>query len=279
MLRAFALAVTLVAVAPSASALAAPTEAPANGAPVATETQSGTTTYFGKVKDAAKSAPSVAAKAAPKPRPLPPTLTASIDLSRQTMTVSIDGEQRYRWPISSGTSRYPTPTGNFMPQRTAKMWYSKQYDNAPMPNAVFINGGVAVHGTFQTAALGSPASHGCIRLSPANAKTFYSLVERHSIYRTRVSVRGRPRWRDNDIANRRDRRDNEYASNDNGWFWGGSSRSNDDRYDDDRDSARKRERKNYTYAYVDGVRTKVYRRSNGGYAYKDVPKRKRSSQE
>ena len=35
------------------------------------------------------------------------------------------------------------------------MWYSRKYDNAPMPNAVFINGGVAVHATQHVSRLGS----------------------------------------------------------------------------------------------------------------------------
>ena len=195
------LAAALLAVAPSVSVLAEPNEAPANGAPATTDTQSGTTTFFGNAESEKKSAAEVAKKEHVA-EPLHPTLTASVDLSRQTMTVSVNGESRYRWPISSGTSKYPTPTGKFLPQWKSRMWYSKKYDNSPMPNAVFINGGVAVHGTYHTAALGSPASHGCIRLSPANAKTFYNLVERHGMMRTRVSVYGRPNWRDNAIASR-----------------------------------------------------------------------------
>lgn len=253
MLRAIILAVTFVAAVPCFSALAEPNEKP-NGAAATTETPSGTTTFFGSAKE---NAPVVAKKEhVAKPRPLPPTLTASVDLSRQTMTVSVNGEARYRWPISSGTSRFPTPTGNFSPQWTSKMWYSKKYDNSPMPHAVFINGGVAVHGTYHTAALGSPASHGCIRLSPANARTFYTLVQRHGLQRTRVSVHGRPRWRDDAVARRDSRRDSDYASGGGGWFWGnwgGDDYSREMRKKDRRDRAyrdeRKRRRHSKGYAY------------------------------
>lgn len=264
MLRRMILAAILFA-APSVAAMAAPSEAPANGASTTTETQSGTTTYFGKAKE--ETAP-VEAKKEPvaKPRPLPPTLTASIDLSRQTMSVSVNGEPRYRWRISSGTQQYATPTGNFYPQWTSRMWYSKKYDNAPMPNAVFINGGVAVHGTYHMAALGRPASHGCIRLAPSNAKIFYDLVQRHGMMRTRVSVHGRPNWGSSAVARRDSRDDDAYASNSGGSFWGnifGGPQSADG--------------KKTRYVYIDGVRTKVYRSKNGKYYYKKTKGQKKYS--
>lgn len=240
MLRAVVLAVAFIAAVPGISALADPNETSGSEATTSPETSSGTTFFFGKSDDAA---PAVAKKeTAPKPRPLPPTLTASIDLSRQVMTVSVNGEPRYSWRVSSGTSRYPTPTGSFRPEWTSKMWYSKKYDNAPMPNAVFINGGVAVHGTYHTAALGSPASHGCIRLSPANARTFYNLVQSHGLQRTRVSVHGRPRWGDEAIARRDTRREREYASAGGGWIWG-----NWDNGDEDAPVVRRKVRKERAY--------------------------------
>ena len=273
MLRSVALAVTFFAVIPSISALAEPDQSNSKAAAATAETSSGTTTFFGK---APESAPAVAKEepAVVKPQPLPdPTLTASVDLTRQVMTVSVNGEARYSWAISSGTAQYPTPTGNFRPEWTSKMWYSRKYDNAPMPNAVFINGGVAVHGTYHTGALGSPASHGCIRLSPANARTFYSLVQRHGLKYTRVSVHGRPNWRGGAaIASRRDsQRYDDYASNDQSWFWGGSA-SSDSYYD--APPTRKRDRKGYAYVYINGVPTKVkvIRRKNGDYAYKLAPR-------
>ncbi|WP_045836716.1 L,D-transpeptidase [Hyphomicrobium sp. 99] len=279
MLRAFAL-VAIFAAVHSVSVLAAPSDNETKAAGPATESQSGTTTFFG---DASKSTPEAAtekpAPVAAKPKPLPPpTLTASIDLSRQTMSVSVNGEPRYSWVISSGTSQYPTPTGNFHPQWTSKMWYSRKYDNAPMPHAVFINGGVAVHGTYHLAALGSPASHGCIRLAPANAKTFYNLVQSHGLTMTRVSVHGRPNWRDGGaIASRRDRdqrRDEDVASSgSSNWFWGNSWGSDDSAYDTR--PLKKKDLKAAGYVMIDGVPTKVYRRKNGDYVYKVPPRPKK----
>ena len=38
-----------------------------------------------------------------------------------------------------------------------KMWYSKQWDNAPMPHAVFFTKeGHAIHGTYEVKRLGKP---------------------------------------------------------------------------------------------------------------------------
>lgn len=57
------------------------------------------------------------------------------------------------------------------------MHYSRKYHNSPMPYSIFFRGGYAIHGTGAVSQLGRPASHGCIRLAPANAATLYSLVQ------------------------------------------------------------------------------------------------------
>lgn len=164
-----------------------------------------------------------AAAAAPAPLP-PPTLTVSIDLASQQMTVSENGEAIYSWPISSGTAEFPTPRGTFRPQWTAKMWYSRKYDMAPMPNAVFINGGVAVHATQHVSRLGSPASHGCIRLAPGNARTFYNLVHRHGLKMVRVAIHGTPKWRGPAMVSQKKIKSQQYASQeDSGWWFSGPS--------------------------------------------------------
>jgi len=46
-----------------------------------------------------------------------------------------------------------------------------------MPHSIFFRGGYAIHGTYEVAHLGRPVSHGCVRLSPANAATLYALVK------------------------------------------------------------------------------------------------------
>lgn len=123
---------------------------------------------------------------------LEPTLGIDIDLSRQMMTVSENGVVLHSWQISSARYGYKTPVGSYQPTWMAKMWYSRQYDYAPMPHAIFFHKGVAIHATYALRALGRPASHGCVRLAPKNAAALFKLVNRHGKERTKIVVHGRP---------------------------------------------------------------------------------------
>lgn len=148
--------------------------------------------------DAGVDKPAVTAIAPAAPRaaspvvrkPAAPKLTVRIDLSAQRLSLAYDGASHETWAISSGRDGFETPRGVFRPKWSSKMWYSRKYDNAPMPHAVFFNGGVAVHGTQSLGMLGRPASHGCIRLAPANAARFYALVHTYGYAATRIEVIG-----------------------------------------------------------------------------------------
>jgi lipoprotein-anchoring transpeptidase ErfK/SrfK len=111
-----------------------------------------------------------------------------ISKSQQTMYVYVNRELTYVWPVSTGRGRYDTPGGTFRPHRLERRWYSTKYSGAPMHNAVFYNGGYAIHATTEVSRLGSRASHGCIRLAPGNARTFYALVSQQGAGRTRISI-------------------------------------------------------------------------------------------
>ncbi len=100
-----------------------------------------------------------------------------INLGNQTMHVTADGGEDYVWPISSGRAGFRTPTGSYRPQRMMAMAYSAKYHNSPMPHSIFFRGGYAIHGTMATGSLGRPASHGCVRILPANAAVLYQLVQ------------------------------------------------------------------------------------------------------
>jgi len=116
------------------------------------------------------------------------SLVAKIDVSNQTMTVTKHGRVIYTWRVSTARKGYITPRGSYRPQRLHKMWYSRKYDMSPMPYSVFYHGGYAIHGTNAVKRLGSPASHGCVRLLTANAATFYSLVKQVGPGNTRIIV-------------------------------------------------------------------------------------------
>jgi hypothetical protein len=107
------------------------------------------------------------------------------------MTVFVDGVELYSWPVSTGARGYSTPSGTYTASSMNKIWYSKQWDNAPMPNAIFFTkDGHAIHGTMEEKNLGKPASHGCVRLSKKNAATLYALVEANGLPQTQVVLTG-----------------------------------------------------------------------------------------
>jgi lipoprotein-anchoring transpeptidase ErfK/SrfK len=113
-----------------------------------------------------------------------------IDKPTQVMTVTVDGQVAYRWPVSTGATVYSTPPGTYKPFRLEAMHYSKEWDNAGMPNSIFFTSrGHAVHGSNHPG-LGTPVSHGCVRLSLTNAATLYALVGARELAQTTVVVKG-----------------------------------------------------------------------------------------
>jgi len=123
--------------------------------------------------------------------PAASTVLVNIDKTRQRMRVFLDGVERYNWPVSTGLPGYSTPSGTYKASSMNQIWYSKQWDNAPMPHAVFFTReGHAIHATNEVKRLGKPASHGCVRISPHNASTLYDLVAKSGLENTRVVLAG-----------------------------------------------------------------------------------------
>lgn len=115
----------------------------------------------------------------------------TVDKDNQQMTVAVDGIETYRWPVSSGLPSYETPNGSFRAFRMEEDHYSKEFDEAPMPHAVFFTKlGHAIHGTDSVNRLGSPASHGCVRLSRENAAKLFALVKEQGVLNTTVTLSG-----------------------------------------------------------------------------------------
>jgi hypothetical protein len=119
-------------------------------------------------------------------------VTVTIDKSIQQMTVEVDGQQLYQWPVSTGKgAQYDTPSGTFKAFRMEKDHFSKEWDDAPMPFSIFFTKkGHAIHGSFDVKRLGTPASHGCVRLLPANAEKLFALVEKEGVLNTTVVLTG-----------------------------------------------------------------------------------------
>jgi lipoprotein-anchoring transpeptidase ErfK/SrfK len=123
-----------------------------------------------------------------RPPALPPIVVARIDVSAQSMFVTTYSWPTGYWKVSTAREGYHTPRGSYRVTRTAAVYFSKKYDNAPMPNSVFFYGGYAIHGTYHIGGLGRPASHGCVRLAPVNAAKLYALVKQYGASRTLITI-------------------------------------------------------------------------------------------
>lgn len=115
-------------------------------------------------------------------------VNVEVDVGAQTMQVYVNGQHKHSWRVSTGRKGNETPSGRYRAKRIEEEWYSTIYDDAPMPHAVFFNGGYAIHGTYETKRLGRPASHGCVRLAPGNAAKLFSLVERYGLKKTTIAI-------------------------------------------------------------------------------------------
>jgi lipoprotein-anchoring transpeptidase ErfK/SrfK len=153
---------------PSAPASSAKTENPATNQPVAPPAQE-----------------AVAAA----PAPTPPRVLITVDKAAQRMQVTVDGKLRHSWAVSTGRAHYETPAGTFRPLRLAKVHYSREWDDAPMPHSIFFTDrGHAIHGSSATRSLGRRASHGCVRLAPSKAATLFALVQAEGPGTTKVTI-------------------------------------------------------------------------------------------
>ena len=115
----------------------------------------------------------------------------TIDKSTQRMMVQVDGSLRWVWPVSTGRPGHDTPSGHYTAFRMEADHFSKEWDDAPMPHSIFFSqAGHAIHGYLDTRRIGTPASHGCVRLNLANAVRLYALVEKEGLPNTKVVVTG-----------------------------------------------------------------------------------------
>jgi lipoprotein-anchoring transpeptidase ErfK/SrfK len=102
----------------------------------------------------------------------------NIDLSSQTMTVHSGSGETYVWPISSGGTGHPTPRGVFRPRALYAMVHSSQVRQRADAALHLLLWPIRDPRTTAVGNLGRPASHGCVRISSANAATLFAMVER-----------------------------------------------------------------------------------------------------
>lgn len=115
-------------------------------------------------------------------------VVAHVSIASQTMKVYHEGRLLFTWPVSTAKPGKITPAGTYEPEFLSRHHRSRRYNNAPMPFAIFYDGNYAIHGTDQIKRLGKPASHGCVRLHPDNAKILFEMVKAEGMENTRVVI-------------------------------------------------------------------------------------------
>jgi lipoprotein-anchoring transpeptidase ErfK/SrfK len=115
-------------------------------------------------------------------------IVAHVSITAQEMKVYHEGRLIYTWPVSTAKAGKLTPSGTFEPEVLSRPHRSRRYSAAPMPFAIFYDGNYAIHGTDQIKRLGKPASHGCVRLHPDNAKILFEMVKAEGMENMRVVI-------------------------------------------------------------------------------------------
>ena len=115
-------------------------------------------------------------------------VVAHVSITAQVMKVYHEGRLLFTWPVSTAKPGKITPTGTYSPEFLSRNHRSKRYNNAPMPFAIFYDGHYAIHGTDQIKKLGAPASRGCVRLHPDNARILFDMVKAEGMENMRVVI-------------------------------------------------------------------------------------------
>ena len=114
-----------------------------------------------------------------------------VDLSKQRL-IAWEGEtQVYAVVISGGTEFDPTLPGSFTIQskyESSRMqgqgYDGTTYDIPDVPFAMYYDGNYAIHGAYWHDNFGTPVSHGCVNVTPADAEWLYNWMS----YGTLVNV-------------------------------------------------------------------------------------------
>jgi lipoprotein-anchoring transpeptidase ErfK/SrfK len=122
------------------------------------------------------------------------------DVSRkdQRLYLYVEGALVDSFKVSTGGKGHETPnidrrpSGPVFRKYTSKKYPGGNYNGlGNMPWVVFVQGGYALHGTTigNIPKLGKPASHGCVRLHPDNAKIINELAKTVGLENMWVTIR------------------------------------------------------------------------------------------
>lgn len=104
------------------------------------------------------------------------TLVITIDLEARVISAFRDGHEIGTAVALLGTPSHPTPTGTFPVLNKSREYFSRKYNNAPMPHSLWLtNTGIAIHGSPVT---NGYASHGCIGVPDPFAEKLFAATKR-----------------------------------------------------------------------------------------------------
>lgn len=151
----------------------------------------------------------------PTPEPTPVPFAVTVDVRNQVVTVyTRDDNGQYTVPVrqmlcSSGTTKNPSDVGDWVLNGRKANWCTfPQWGNTYARYWTRINSSIAFHSVIYTAvnnksvkvssykALGKRASHGCIRLTVADAKWVYDNVGAGTVVTIREDLPEDPELRD-----------------------------------------------------------------------------------
>ena len=151
----------------------------------------------------------------PTPEPTPPPYAMTVDVTNQVTTVyALDENGRHTIPVrrmlcSTGTKANPSDVGDWVLNgRHAKWCVFPKWGNSYARYWTRINSNIAFHSVIYTAvdldamktssykALGSRASHGCIRLTVEDARWVYENIGAGTVVTIREDLPSDPELRD-----------------------------------------------------------------------------------
>lgn len=104
-----------------------------------------------------------------------------VNLYEQTLAAYEGDRMVYATLVSSGLARWPTPRGLFQVWAKVTDWKMSGKEGLPdyyfledVPWILYFNKDVALHAAYWHDKFGAPRSHGCVNLSPADAKWLFA---------------------------------------------------------------------------------------------------------
>jgi hypothetical protein len=126
-----------------------------------------------------------------EPGPAPEGLGADekwidVNLKRQTLVAFVGDKAVFATIVSSGRPQHDTPPGTFRIREKhisatmdgdAEQATDGPYSIQDVPYIQYFNAGYALHGAFWHSNFGHVQSHGCVNLSPLDAKSLFGWTE------------------------------------------------------------------------------------------------------